>query len=384
MKTRPSANPCRDVTPIRFARTQKNRIEFPLFQNLYCPLEKEPLYTLLKLTEQTSKLSMKRLLFALVAFSAVFTQQARATQFLPYLNAIQSEIVNQQVIVSNTVPLNKPLATALRKALTTLTRTTPTNLVNDTKTLSTVTATLNKTSLSNHFDGLIRSAIVNYAGTLAGSLNSISNALVTTFPSGPHTAANNLIAQVLDTVADVIANGNTTLATKALAAITKKLPAIQNLLTKAINAPAPPVQLKATITAGGEGTFSFQPTPAKAAAAVLTGSQLTIIGAQVQRMGTSARSRTLTIGIPNISNGVHVYAVGGGGGDASINYTIAQGGLGVPPTGDAYTATNGTLTVTWNSATKAAVGTFTFSGPGQNNPGNTATSSDGVFSVVAQ
>jgi hypothetical protein len=328
---------------------------------------------------------MKKLLLPLILFAACLSQQARATQFLPFLNAIRSEILNQQVIVSNTVPLNKPLATALRKARTALDRTTPTNLVNDTKTLATVAATLNKSALSNQFDALIRSAIVNYAGTLSGALNTISNALLTTFPSGPHTAANNLIAQVHDTIADVLANGNTTLATKALAAITKKLPAIQNLLTRAINAPAPPVQLKATITATGEGTFKFQPTPAKAAVATLIGNQLTIIGAQVQRIGTtSVRSRNLAIGIPNITDGTHVYAVGGGGANASVLYTISQGGLGVPPTGDAYTAVSGTLTVTWNSATRAAVGTFTFSGPGQNNPGNSATSSDGVFSVVAQ
>ena len=57
----------------------------------------------------------------------------------------------------------------------------------------------------------------------------------------------------------------------------------------------------------------------------------------------------------------------------------------VPPNPDISTLLpSGTLTVTYNSATKAAVGTFSFLGSGQNNPGNTASSNDGVFSVVAQ
>ncbi|HWN95001.1 MAG TPA: hypothetical protein VNT99_08210 [Methylomirabilota bacterium] len=328
---------------------------------------------------------MKKLILTLTIFSLALLQQVCATTFLPHLDPIRAEILNQQVIVSNTVPLNKPLATALRKARTTLDRTTPTNLVNDTKTLATVTATLNKTSVSNVFDPLIRTALANYVAVIENALNTASNALLVTFPSGPHTTANNLIDDLFDSVEGALANVNSTLATKALAAATKKLGTINSLLAKAISAPAPPVQLRATITAGGEGTFKFQPTPSRAAAAALIGNLVQITGVQIQRIGaTSVRSRTVSIGIPNIPNGTTVYSIGGGGANASVIYTISEGGLGSPPTGDAYTATSGTLTVTWNSATRAAVGTFTFSGPGANNPGNTASSSDGVFSVVAQ
>ena len=328
---------------------------------------------------------MKKILFGLFLFSLILTPRARATLFLPYLNAVRSEILNQQVIVSNTVPLNKPLAVALRKALMTIDRPTPTNLVNDTKTLATVAATLNKSALSNHFDALIRSAIANYATVLGGSLNTISNALLTTFPSGPHTAANNLIGQVFDLIEGAIANGNTTLATKALATVAKKLPAVQNLLNKAINAPPPPVQLSVTITASGEGTFKFTPIPSRAAVATLIGNQLEITGVAVQRIGaTSVRTRNIFIVIPNITDGTHVYNVGGGGSNGSVLYTIAQGGLGLPPTGDAYSASGGTLVVTWNSSTRVGVGAFSFSGNGQNNPGNTATGVNGIFSVVAQ
>ncbi len=329
--------------------------------------------------------SMKKILLTLALFAATLLPKASATTFLPYLDPIRAEIINQQVIVSNAPSLDKPLATALRKALTAINRTTPTNLVNDTKTLATVTATLNKTSVSNVFDPLIRTALGNYVDVVEGALNTTSNALLVTFPSGPHTAANNLIGDLFDSLDGALANANTTLATKALAVVTKKLGVINNLLTKAINAPAPPVQLRATITAGGEGTFTFQPTPAKAAVAAVIGNSLQIIGVQVQRIGaTSARSRTLSINIPNIADGTHVYNVGSAPGSASITYAVSQGGVGGPPSGDAYTATSGTLTLTYNSTSKAAVGTFTFSGPGANNPGNTASSSDGVFSVVAQ
>lgn len=328
---------------------------------------------------------MKKLLLAVVLCSAALMQKANASAFLPYLDPIRAEIVNQQVIVSNAPPLDRPLATKLRMALLQITRTTPTNLVNDTKALSSIAKTLNGSSLSNTFDPLIRGALANYVGEIEGTLDNISNALLVTFPSGPHTAANNLIGAAFDAIDAGIASGNTTIATKVLAAVTKKLTAINNLLNRAINAPAPPVQLKATITATGEGTFAFQPTPAKAAVATLVGNTLGIIGVQVQRIGrTSVRTRDLVVSIPNITDGTHVYNVSQTGGDAEVIYTIAQGGLGVPPTGDAYSATSGTLTVTYNSATHAAVGTFSFNGPGQNNPGNTASSNNGVFSVVAQ
>lgn len=328
---------------------------------------------------------MKKILITLVVLIAAAAPQMRASAFLPYLDPIRTEIVNQQVIVSNAPSLDKPLATALRKALLQIERPTPTNLVNDTKALSSIAGTLNKTSLSNTFDPLIRTAMGQYAGVVIGELNSISNSLLSTFPSGPRSAANNLIEAALDSVASAIANGNTTLGTKALAAVVKKLTAVKNLLNKAINAPAPPIQFRATITASGEGTFNWQPTPSRAAAASLIGNTLSVTGVQVQRIGrTSVRSRYLTVHIPNIADGTRMYNVTGNGGDATIIYAYAQGGIGVPPTGDTYNATSGTLTVTWNSATKAGVASFTFSAPGSNNAGNTASSNDGVFSVVAQ
>ena len=328
---------------------------------------------------------MKKILIALVAYTTVVAQHAHASAFLTFLDPIRTEIVNQQVIVSNAPALDKPLATALRKALLQIDRPTPTNLVNDTKALSSIAATLNKTSLSNTFDPLIRTALANYAGVVGSALHSASNSLLATFPSGPRTAGNNLIAQAFDSVDAAIASGNTTTGTKALAAVTKKLGVVNSLLNKALNAPAPPVQFRATITASGEGSFNFQPTPARAAAATLTGNTLQIIGVQVQSIGrTSVRTRYLTVAIPNIIEGTHVYNVSQAGGDATVLYVLTEGNIGGGGSGDSYNATSGTITATWNSATRAAVGSFTFSGTGANMPANTASSDNGVFSVVAQ
>lgn len=328
---------------------------------------------------------MRKTLLTFTIVATAMLLSARASTLLPYLDPIDAEIINQQVILSNNPPVDRALATALRKARTSIERTTPTNLVNDTKALASVAATLNKTSLSNTFDPLIRTALGNYVGEVENALNTTSNALLLTFPSGPHTAANNIIGLAFDSIEAAQGNVNTTLATKGLAVVTKKVTVVNNLLTKAENAHAPPVQLRATIAATPEGTFAFQPTPAKAAVAVLSGSTLGIIGVQVQRITTtSVRVRTLTITIPNITDGTHIYNVSNNGGDAMVIYTISQGAPGVPPSGDAYTATSGTLTVTYNSGTKAAVGTFTFSGPGANNAVNTASSDNGVFSIVAQ
>src|SRR5687768_16525851 len=115
---------------------------------------------------------MKRIVIAFVVLTAAMAQHTRASAFLPFLDPIRTEIVNQQVIVSNAPTLDKPLATSLRKALLQIDRPTPTNLVNDTKALSSIAATLNKTSLSNTFDPLIRTALANYAGVVGGALHS--------------------------------------------------------------------------------------------------------------------------------------------------------------------------------------------------------------------
>jgi len=322
---------------------------------------------------------MKKLLILTSIVSAAFIQNLEATPFLPHLGPIRTEIVNQQVIVSNTTPLNKPLATALRKALLQIDRPTPTNLVNDTKALSSIAGTLNKTSLSNTFDPLIRTALGNYVGVLGADLHSISNALVTTFPSGPHTAANNLIAAAFDSVEAVIANGNTTLATKALAAVTKKLPAIQNLLTKAINAPAPSARFTATVTGDILGTFNFTPIH-NVIIVTYQGGSLRVAGTNFKIAG--ATSRTLVVTVPNIIDGTTTYnfATQNGPGLAHVEWGVGSGATGQS---DLYRGTSGTLTVTVNTAARTAVASFNFIAPGDNT-GTTASSNNGVFSVTWQ
>jgi hypothetical protein len=282
------------------------------------------------------------LLFALI--SAAFIEQVRASAFLPYLDPIRTEITNQQVILSNAPPVDRPLATALRKALLQVDRTTPTNLVNDTRALASLTATLNKSSLSNTFDPLIRGALGNYVGVISASLNSLSNSLSTAFPSGPHTAANNLIAKSFSSVEGVIENGNTTLATKSLAATTKKLTAINNLVTKAQNAPPGANVVAATVN--GSGFKSASRT-----------TQVSYTPATGQAIITGVNGiKGLTIWVFSATPGTTTHMIAGDGSDA---YAIYLNGI----SGQA-SSTSGTITITVDTIHSVIHGTFSFSASG--------------------
>ena len=89
---------------------------------------------------------MKNLIIALSLVVGTFMPGARAATLLPYLEQIRTEVINQQVIVSNAPSLDRPLATALRKSRTAIERTTPTVLGKDTKTLTSLSPTLTDTT----------------------------------------------------------------------------------------------------------------------------------------------------------------------------------------------------------------------------------------------
>jgi hypothetical protein len=307
---------------------------------------------------------MKQILLTLVVFTTALVQQASATVFQPGLGlgAVRTEIVNQQVIVSNAVTLDKPLATALRAALLQIDRTTPTNLVNDTKALQTITAKLNKTSLSNTFDPLIRATLLNYFGVVAGALNNASNTLAGTFPSGPHTAGDNLIATVFDSVEAALANVNTTLASKALAVVTKKLSQINSVVTKADNAPAPPARINARVTGSWGVSIKTQ------GAGIVGGAGLILNGAQQAGLGV----RGIGFSTATVPEGTSTVAITAG--------AVTQ--LKFPGITTAYTmqgGDSGTVTVTRNNSNRTAYGTFTFTATGDQGTTGTVTVTGDFF-----
>jgi hypothetical protein len=127
----------------------------------------------------------------------VFIQQARAVSSFPFFGDLRVEVTNQLTITSNAPTQDRKLTTALRKALTLIDKANPTNVVSDTKTLTMLTTTLNKSSLSNVFDAELQAIVDAYASTLLGAELSLSNRLTATFPSGPNTAAQRNLDQVL-------------------------------------------------------------------------------------------------------------------------------------------------------------------------------------------
>jgi len=305
-----------------------------------------------------SEKRMKQILLTLAVFAAALVP-SRASTLLPYLDNIRAEIVNQQTIVSNAPPpLDKPLATALRKALFQIDRPTPTNIVNDTKALASIAKTLNKTSVSNVFDPLIRSALINYADEVMTRLVAASNTVASTFPSGPHTAANNLIAQAFDAVESALANSDTTAGAKALAAVTKKLTAISNVVAKAETAKAPPARINARVTG------SLNTTIKTAAAGIAPGVGLNIGGAQPQGAGFKQINFVLnnvpegTSTVPLTFGNVNILSLGG-----AINYGNGTG----------------TATVTRNNANSTAFGTFTFTASGVGGTTGTVTVTGDFF-----
>ncbi|HEY0549775.1 MAG TPA: hypothetical protein VGF13_09240 [Verrucomicrobiae bacterium] len=326
---------------------------------------------------------MKCLLLTFALCSSLLVPSARAAA-LPYFDTLRAEVLSQLDLATNGVAVpDKKLVSTLQKTLTAIDKTKP-DYASGSKSLSKIAGGLNRTSVSNEFVSVFQSTVANYVGSLAGEEDTLTARLASVFPSKSKTAAQSALIQLLNALDGANTNDDVAVAAKFLSTAAKNLSTATKLTVKAENAPPPPSHFTATITGSGEGTVNFSSSPAPAVAS-RTGNFVNITGTQIQVNGTTVKTRVLNVGIPDIVDGTTTYPVGANDGNhATVVYTTSTGGIGGPPSGDAFGGTSGSLTVNINIATKTAIGTFTFSGSGGNNPGNIATSSDGSFSVVWQ
>ncbi len=327
---------------------------------------------------------MKCLLLTLALCSAIFVPSARAAAALPYFDTLRAQVLSQLDLATNGVDVpDKKLVSALQKALTAIDKTKP-DYASGSKSLGKLAKALNRTSVSNEFVAVFQSTVVDYVGALTGEEDALADRLAAAFPSKSKTSAVLSLERLLAALQSANATDDIIAAAKFLGTAAKEFGTAAKLTVKAEDAPPPPSHFTATITGSGEGTVNFSSSPAPAVAARI-GNLVTIIGTQIQVNGTTVKNKVLNVGIPNIVDGTTTYNVSNtGSGNATVVYTTSTGSVGGPPSGDAFSATSGSLTVNINIATKTAIGTFSFSAPGGNNPGNIATSSNGSFSVVWQ
>ena len=302
---------------------------------------------------------MKRIALLLTLLVLAFGSTARANAIPTGFGTIRAEIVNQLTIASNNIAgntnvlANKQLLAPLKKALALIDKPSTPSVINDTKILS-LLAPLGKTSLSNTFSPLLNTSLNSYLALLYSSAGTSSNHLAGTYPSGTHTAAGNklvaLYNQLLnaDNLSDLIA------AAKQLAAAAKTLGVVDALVVKAGNAPAP----KATITGNVTGAVHYSGLQTLAAVIQETGGGNFIINGLTRPSIHGAIGITFVVlGVPNGTTTVQV--------DEGILNVLT-----IPsPRVFSQGAVKGTATVTYNSATKAVFGTYTFNAVDDNNAG---------------
>lgn len=289
---------------------------------------------------------MKQLLLSLVVFTLFVVQRANAVLPPPYFSDVRSEVTNQLAIASNAPSIDKKLVTSLRKALTLIDKADPENLVKDTKTLTLLATTLNKSSVSNAFDSYLQTVVDIYINVLLGEGAGLSNRLVATFPSGPHTAAVNNLEQLLAALNTANTQGDSVLAAKALSLAAKKAVVTEKLTIKAENARPPKTTLTATLSGAINGTFNAQAAPATFQGV----NHYRIIGARAGRTGQTTVELDLVDAVPGTStvslNGNSAYKI------------LSLAGF------ENYVATSGNATVTVNTDLEALFGTFTFNANG--------------------
>ena len=277
---------------------------------------------------------MKHLLLTLVLCSAAFVGQARAGLTPPYFGGLRVEVTNQLAIASNAPTLDRKLITALRRALTLIDKANPTNLVSDTKTLTTLTTTLNKSSLSNLFDAELQTVVDIYRNVLLSNELSLSNRLAATFPSGPHTAAQNNLNQMLAALVTAGSSLDSGAAARALSLAAKKGVVAAKLTTKAENAP-PPGNVVAAKVNGANFRSAARTTEATYEPAIN----------RVQFTGVAGTKALTVFIITTPGTSTHFFTT-------SAIYSSGTQGQAV--------SSSGTITITLDTARKVISGTFSF------------------------
>jgi hypothetical protein len=290
---------------------------------------------------------MKHILLILAAFITLTVQRAHAISLeAPYFSEVRSEITNQLTIASNAPSLDKKLITSLRKALTLIDKADPDNLVKDTKTLTLLASTLNKSSVSNAFDSHLQTVVNIYYNVLLTDRNSLSNRLLATFPSGPHNAAQNNLNQLFTALQNAFDAVDSGLAAKTLSLAAKKAAVTEKLTIKAENANPPKTTLTATISGAINGTYKAQAAPAT----FLGANHYTVTAVKAGRTGQT----TVELDLVDAVAGTSTIALNGNSSYKILSLSGFQN----------YVATSGSATITVNTDTEAVFGTFTFNANG--------------------
>jgi hypothetical protein len=334
---------------------------------------------------------MKKLLLVL-ALSALASTQLTAAAFLPYLEPIRQHAIDQQVVLSNNPPVNASLATALRKVRTTLERGGATNLANDVSALNSVATTVNRTSLSNSFDPHIRLALSNYVEVVIDALDASEAALLLTRPSAHQTSGDRLIDTLRVQINGAITNINTTVASKALSGVVKKLSTLASSVRKAQLARPGRDSFSAQINESHEGSFVFTPSAPRGEQALgatysPVNGLLTISAVKANLSGRTVTSRIFSILVPSLpDSGTHTYSFGSGsGGTATALFTTGKTTGSIPPVfhySELYQSDGGTITISHDRANKNVYGSFRIFANGQNNGGNQFSAESGTFSLT--
>jgi hypothetical protein len=295
---------------------------------------------------------MKRLLALALVLTGMVTQ-LEATPFLPHLNSLQVELTAQLETANNAEEPDPKLITALRKALTQLTRTTPTNLLNDVKALASISATLSKSSASNTFGPLLEDALSAYLQVMLDAGVTLSNRLNASFPSKTRTAAEGKLALLFDQIEAASTTANLAAAAKLAAKAPKTLVVSESLVSRAEDAPAPPARITARVTGAVNMTINTT------GAGIVAGHGLVVNGAQPMGAGFKQINFSL-LAVPEGTHQVNV---------AFANVNTLQ----FPGIARNWGNGTGTATVTRNNAHGTAFGTFTFTATGLQGTAGTIT-----------
>jgi len=287
---------------------------------------------------------MKQLLLTLALFSAVFLPSAHAVSGLPYFDSLRTQVLNQLNIATNGVEEpDKKLVSALRKALTTIDKT-KVDFASGAKALGTLAKGLNRTTLSNDFAGEFASIAGDYAAGLLVGASTLSNRLASTFPSKAHTAAEGNLAELDAAVSSALSAGDVVAAAKFLSTAAKNLSTAAKNVDKAEDAPAPSAGLTANISGALHGSFNdFNTTITRSGSS---------IGVNSQTTPSASGFDNIIMELLNVSDGTQTVNLKGAYSQVRVDGRSFGGNAVV----------NGTATITYNSATQAIFGTFSFVG----------------------
>ncbi len=333
---------------------------------------------------------MKKLLFVLALSLAVFLPRAQGIAINPpYLGSISNEVFSQlttvtnELAATNNVVANKKLLKVLLGAQKLIAKT-KTNHVAGAKSLGVLNKSLGRSSLSNEFNPLIQGTADIYVNVFQNILEDLEDRVDASFPGKANDAARKTLAQFLAAIDNADTNSNFLLVLKALGAAAKGEIGAQKAVIKAEAASAPPNSFTATVTASGQGTFTYKPVIQSVNAAYVSATHLLNIQSfDIKTSGSSfssldAQTKNIGILVAVPGDGTHTYNLSTDSNLIYYSFNHTHGGSLV--FGEIYSADRGTVTLTFDSATKFVYGTFSFSGNGDNDSGLSATV-NGSFAI---